>query len=160
MVSRHDGNKKFGIRPNNMALGPKNAVFLAQKSVFFLRYAHITHFFGLKQTRLNGIISSPYPQVTLDTFGFPVDVRSAVQQAVFWPRLPKNGPFWAGNAIFSTLCPYNPLFWAQTDPDQWDHIFPISQGNFRCLRFSGRCPFVRSAGRFLAPIAQNGPFLG
>ena len=151
MVSRHDGNKKIGICPNNMASGPKNTVFLAQKSVF-LRYAHITHFFGLKQTRLNGIISSTYPQVTLDTFGFPVDVRSAVQQAVFWPRLPKNGPFWAGNAIFSRLCPYN--------PDQWDHIFPISQGNFRCLRFSGRCPFVRSAGRFLAPIAQNGPFLG
>ena len=24
MVSRHDGNKKIGIRPNNMASGPKN----------------------------------------------------------------------------------------------------------------------------------------
>ena len=45
--------------------------------LFFLGYAHITHFFGLKQTRLNEIISSPYPQVTLDTFGFPVGVRSA-----------------------------------------------------------------------------------
>ena len=143
-----------------LIFGPKIQCFLAPKSVFFLRYTCITHFFGLRQTRLNGIISSPYPQVTLDTFGFPVDVRSAVQQAVFWPRLPKNGPFWAGNAIFSRLCPYNSLFWDQTDPDQWDHIFPISQGNFRCLRFSGRCPFVRSAGRFLAPIAQNGPFLG
>ena len=160
MVSRHDGNKKIGICPNNIASGPKNTVFLAQKSVFFLRYAHITPCFGLKQTRLNGIISSPYPQVTLDTFGFPVDVRSAAQQAVFWHQLPKMGLFWAKNAIFSTLCPYNPLFWAQTDPDQWDHIFPISQGNFTCLRFSGRCPFVRSAARFLALIAQNGPFLG
>ena len=35
----------------------------------------------------NGIISSPYPQVTLDTFGFPVDIRLAAQQAVFWPGL-------------------------------------------------------------------------
>ena len=134
--------------------------FFGPKICFFLRYAHITHFFGLWQPRLNEIISSPCPQVTLDTFGFLVGARWAARRAVFWPRLPKNGPFWAGNAIFSTLCPYNPLFWAQTDSDQWDHIFPISQGNFRCLRFSGRCPFVRSAGRFLAPIAQNGPFLG
>ena len=138
---------------------PKMALF-GLEMLFFLRYAHITHFFGLTQTRLNGIISSPYPKVTLDAFGFFRRFRSVARRAVFWPRLPKNGPFWAENAIFSTLCPYNPLFWPQTDPAQWDHIFPISQGNFRCLRFSGRCPFVRSAGRFLAPIAQNGPFLG
>ena len=138
----------------------QKTLYFWPKISFFLRYAHVTHFFGLKQTRLNGIISSPYPQVTLDTFGFPVDVRSAAQQVVFWHQLPKMGLFWAKNAIFSTLCPYNPLFWAQTDPDQWDHIFPISQGNFSCLWFSGRCPFVRSAGRFLAPTAQNGPFLG
>ena len=55
---------------------------------FFLRHALKTHFFGFRQTRLSGIISSSYPEVTLDTF--------------------------------------------------W---------------FSGRCPFGRSAGRFLAPIA-------
>ena len=93
MVSRHDGNKKFGIRPNNMALGPKKHCIFGPKISFFLRYTHITHFFGLKQTRLYGIISSPYPQVTLDTFGFPVDVRSAAQQAVFWHQLPKMGLF-------------------------------------------------------------------
>ena len=34
MAFRHDGNKKFRIRPNSMALGPKNTVFLARKSVF------------------------------------------------------------------------------------------------------------------------------
>ena len=132
--------------------------FFGLKMLLFLCYVYITHIFGLRQTQLNGIISSPYPQVTLDTFGFRVDVRSAAQQAVFWHQLPKMGLFWAKNAIFSTLYPYNPLFWAQTDPARWDHIFPIFQGNFRCLRFSGRCPFVRSAGRFLAPIAQNDPF--
>ena len=103
MVSRRDGNKKFGIRTNNMALGPKNTVFLAQKSVFFLRYAHVIHFFGLKQTRLNVIISSPCPQVFMDTFGFLVGARWAAQRAVFWPRLPKMAFFWAKNATFSLL---------------------------------------------------------
>ena len=130
------------------------------KNRFFLRYALKTHFFGFRQTRLNGIISSSYPEVTLDTFGFPVGACLAARRAVFWPRLPKNGPFWAENAIFSTLCPYNPLFWPQTDPAQWDHILPISPGNFGCLWFSGRCLFGRSAGCFLAPIAQNGRFWG
>ena len=51
---------------------------------FFLRYALKTHFFGFRQTRLNGIISSSYPEVTLDTFGFPVGARSAARWAVFW----------------------------------------------------------------------------
>ena len=93
MASRHYGNKKFGIRSNNMALWPKITEFLAQKSVFFLRYYHITQFFGLKQTRLNGIISSPYPQVTLDAFCFLVGVRSAAQQAVFGHPLTKMALF-------------------------------------------------------------------
>ena len=74
--------------------------FLAQKISFFLRYAHITHFFGLKQTRLNGIIYSPYPQVTLDTFGFLVGARWAARRAVFWPRLPKMALLGAENGIF------------------------------------------------------------
>ena len=99
MVSRHDGNKKFGTRPNIMTLGPKNTVFLAQKSVFFLRYAHITHFFGFRQTRLNGIISCPYPQVTLYAFGFPLCVRSAGR---FLAPMDQNGPL-AENAIFYAM---------------------------------------------------------
>ena len=52
---------------------------------FFLRHALKTHFFGFRQTRLDGIISSSYPEVTLDTFGFPVGARSAARRAVFWP---------------------------------------------------------------------------
>ena len=60
---------------------------------FFLRYALKTHFFGFRQTRLNGIISSSYPEVTLDTFGFPVGARLAAQRADFWPRLPKMALF-------------------------------------------------------------------
>ena len=92
-------------------MGPKNTVFLAQKSVFFLCYAHIIHFFGLKQTRLDGIISSPYPKVIVDAFGFPVDARLSARQAVFWHQLPKMALFWAKNATFSMLCLYNPYFW-------------------------------------------------
>ena len=46
MVSRRDGNKKFGIRPNNMALGPKTLYFWSENH-FFLRYAHITQFVGV-----------------------------------------------------------------------------------------------------------------
>ena len=142
--------------------GQKSLNFWPKNQFFFLRYDHITQFFGLKQTRLNGIISSPYPQVTLVTFGFPVDVRSAAQPAVFWHQLPKMGLFWAKNAIFSTLCPYKPLFWAQTDPDQWDHISPYPKVILDAFGFpvDARLSARQSAGRFLAPIAQNGPFLG
>ena len=67
---------------------PKMALF-GLKMLFFLRYAHITHFFGLRQARLNGIISFPYPKVTLDAIGFLVDARSSARQAVFWHQLPK-----------------------------------------------------------------------
>ena len=72
----------------------------------------------------------------------------------------KNTVYLAQKSVFSTLRPHNPLVWPQTDPTQWDHIFLISSGNSECLWFFGRCPFGRSAGRFLAPIAQNGPFCG
>ena len=77
---------------------------------------------------------------------------------IIWLQGQKTLYFWPKNQFFPTLRPYNPLFWPQTDSAQWDHIFPISSGNSGYLRFSGRCPFGRSAGRFLAPIAQNGPF--
>ena len=50
--------------------------------------------------------------------------------------------------------PFSPL----TDPTQWDHNFPMSWGNSGYLRFSVTCPFGCSASRFLAPMAQNGPF--
>ena len=43
--------------------------------------------FGLRQTRLNGIITSPYPEVTLDTFGFLIGAHSADRQAVVCRKL-------------------------------------------------------------------------
>ena len=77
-----DGQKENGaisfFTPN---FGPKIC--------YFLRYAHIPNFLGLRHTRLNGVISSSYPEVTLDTFGFPVGARSGARRTVFWPRLPK-----------------------------------------------------------------------
>ena len=73
---------------------------LGLKIRFFLRYANLTPLFRLRRTRLNGIITSPCPEVTLDTFGFPVGARSAARRAVFWHRLPKMVLFGAKNAVF------------------------------------------------------------
>ena len=77
---------------------------------------------------------------------------------IIWLCGQKSLNFWPKNQFFSTLRPHNPVFWPQTDPAQWDHIFTISSGNSGCLLFFGRCPFGCSAGRFRAPIDQNGPF--
>ena len=46
-------------------------------------------FFRLGRSRLNGIISPLYPEVTLDTFGFPVGGRLAAWRAVLWPPMAK-----------------------------------------------------------------------
>ena len=46
----------------------------------------------------------PYPEVTLDTFGFPVGARLAARRAVLWPRLPK----------VALLGPKNAVFWPET----------------------------------------------
>ena len=62
------------------------------------------------------------------------------------------------NQPFSTLRPYSPFFWPQTNSTRWYHNFPMFWGNSGYLRFSVTCPFGCSAGRFLAPMAQNGPF--
>ena len=58
-------------------------------------------FFRLGRSRLNGIISPPYPEVTLDTFGFPVGGRLAAWRAVSQPRVPKVVLF-GHNVLFST----------------------------------------------------------
>ena len=57
-------------------------------------------FFGVRQIRLNGIISPQYHEVTLDTFGFPVGGRLAARRAVSRPRLPKVALFGPKNAVF------------------------------------------------------------
>ena len=65
-------------------LGQKTA-FSARNSAFFYATPMKPPFFQLKRSRLNGIISPPYPEVTLDTFGFPVGGRLAARRAVFRP---------------------------------------------------------------------------
>ena len=64
-----------------------------QAFCFFLRYTYLTPIFGLRRARLNGIITSPCPEVSLDTFGFPVYARSAARRVVSWQRLPKMALF-------------------------------------------------------------------
>ena len=61
-------------------------------------------FFRLGLSQLNGIISPLYPEVTLDTFGFPVGARLATRRAVLWPQLPK----------VALLGPKNAVFWPET----------------------------------------------
>ena len=80
---------------------------LLSGNVLFLRYTHITIFFWLRRTRLNWIITSPCPEATLDTFGFPVGSHPAAQQAILWPRLPKMTLFETEKCIF---CPKS-IFW-------------------------------------------------
>ena len=81
-------------------LGGRQGPFLAQKSTFFYATPTPPPFFGLRRTRLNGIISPPYPEATFDTFGFAVGGRSAARRAVLWPQLPKVALFRVKNAVF------------------------------------------------------------
>jgi len=71
---------------------------------------------------------------------------------------PKNCIFGPKFCIFLRYTYETPIFSARTVPTQWDHKSPISWGNSGYLQFSGRWPFGRLAGRFVAPIAQSGPF--
>ena len=75
---------------------------LARKSDLFLLHPYKPPIFGLTRTQLNGIITSPYPEATLDTFGFPVGAHLSAWRAVFWPWLPKKALFEAKNAVFWT----------------------------------------------------------
>ena len=68
-------------------------------------------FFRLGRSRLNGIISPPYPEVTLDTFGFPVGGRLAAWQAVSWPRLTKVALLGSKNAFFYAAPMKPPFLW-------------------------------------------------
>ena len=71
---------------------------------------------------------------------------------------PKKCIFGPKFCIFLRYTYETPIFLARTVPTQWDHKSPISRGNSGYLHFSGRWSFGRLAGRFVAPIAQSGPF--
>ena len=68
-------------------MGPRvhNRSIFDPKISIFLRYTHITPIFGVRRIRPNGILSPPYPEVTLDNFGFPAGGRLAARRAVFQP---------------------------------------------------------------------------
>ena len=80
-------------------LGQKTA-FSARNSAFFYATPMKPPFFRLGRSRLNGIISPPYPEVTLDTFSFLVGGCLAAWRAVSWPRLPKVALLGSKNAVF------------------------------------------------------------
>ena len=83
-------------------IGPKIRFFCATPT-----------FSGLRRTRLNGIISPPYPEVTLNTFGFPVGGRLAARRAVSWHILPKMAFFEPQSAVFGPeiiFCGHPPNF--------------------------------------------------
>ena len=91
--------KKLEAFGKKWILGQKTA-FLARNSAFFYATPMKPPFFRLGRSRLNGVICPPYPEVTLDTFGFPVGGRLATRRAVSWPRLPKVALLGSKNAVF------------------------------------------------------------
>ena len=67
------------------------------------------HFFGSDgPDRTGPIISPPYPEVTLDNFGFPVGGRLGARRAVFRPRLPKVALFGSGRVFIASTPNFGP----------------------------------------------------
>ena len=92
-----------------MDFGPKNCIF-GPKFCIFLRYTYETPIF-LGQTHRTGLITCPpYPEVTLDTFGFPVGGRLGARRAVFRHRLPKVALFGFGARAVSRKTPIYFIF--------------------------------------------------
>ena len=87
LVSCRDGNKKFDAVQKSLDFGPKKCIFVPKIS-FFSTLLPNNPLFHLRWTLLNGIITSTCPEVTLDTFGFPVGDRSAARRVIFWHRWP------------------------------------------------------------------------
>merc|ERR1719367_499856 len=84
-------------------MGPRvhNRSIFDPKISVFLGYTHITPFFGVRRIRPNGILSPPYPEVTLDNFSFLVGGRSAARRPVFRPP----GRIFARKSVFCYRTP-------------------------------------------------------
>merc|ERR1711894_846686 len=65
--------------------------------------------FSAQTDRTRPIISPPYPEVTLDNFGFPVGGRLAARRAVFRPRLPKVALFGSGRVFIASTPNFGPI---------------------------------------------------
>ena len=89
-----------GQFPKKKGFWAKKLHFFARNSAFFYATPMKPPFFWLVRSRINGMTSPPYPEVTLDTFGFLVGARLATRRAVSWPRLPKVALLGSKNAVF------------------------------------------------------------
>ena len=92
--------KKLDGYEKNGFWGQKTA-FLTKNSAFFYATPMKPPFLWLGRSQLNGMTTPPYPEVTLDTFGFPVGGRLATRRAVLWPRLPKVALLGSKNAFLA-----------------------------------------------------------
>ena len=105
---------KVGQFPKKKGFWAKKLHFFARNSAFFYATPMKPPFFWLRRSRLNGMTTPPYPEVTLDNFCFPVGGLLAARRAVSRPRLPKvalfgpkSGPF--GPKSFFGV--HHPFFW-------------------------------------------------
>ena len=92
-------------------MGPRvhNRSIFDPKISIFLRYTHITPIFGVRRIRPNGILSPPYPEVTLDNFSFPVGGRLAAPCAVFWPPSQILANFGSGHLRRESTPNFDPI---------------------------------------------------
>ena len=117
-----------------MDFGPKNCIF-GPKFCIFLRYTYETPIFSGQTHRTGPIISPPYPEVTLDNFGFPVGGRLAARRAVSWPRLSKVGLFGPKSAVFgpkSFFCANPPILLLPSWRDTKKTTFSCSSCCWAC----------------------------
>ena len=107
-------------------------------------------FFRLGRSRLNGIISPLYPEVTLDNFGFPVGGRLAARRGVLWPQLPKVALLGPKNAVFLAR---NQFFVVNFKIDCYNHdgttkrqlwLYTLTCHNIS-KRFAAGCYFERAS---------------
>ena len=146
---RFSGRWPFGRSASRfMALIAHSGSFGVQKSSFLAR----NHFFcghpckGVNRKMLS--FWCPVMVVTNKVGQFPKKMGSWPKNCIFYPKF----------CVFLRYTYETPISLARTVPTQWDDNSSISWGNSGYLWFSGRWPFGHSAGRFVAPIAQSGPF--
>ena len=122
--------------------GSKIGPSLTPKSAFFYATPISPLFFGVRRIRSNGILSPPYPEVTLDNFSFPVGGRSAARRAVFRHRWPKM-------AIFGD---------SHLRRKSTSNFGPISMKLGPIVRFTKKWPWT-SVGPVRVRITEKRPFV-
>ena len=113
----------------------------------FLLYTHATPIFGLRWTQLNGIITCPHHEVTLDNFGFLVGAHSTAWWAVIRPYIAKMVRLGAKNPVF-----WPKINFLETSSKFFDAIMAGHQkDNFFVLTLMHGGPRGGRGGPFLAP---------